>query len=365
MEKPGLFTVNEQLLQVIEETPKLSKQQEQALLKETSKLSISFIRQACKQVAERSITHLVHGVQYLLFWLLEKIHEKQVHNHTNFREKIAEQLCSFLGFLQNNSSGWFNIDTPMPHYLWLPIHETIHVYLQKGRSFVLEQTEEELVQIMQEVYSLTTEKRTPTYRVAAYWQKLTSSLQLNAEHPENDHTKTVYTLLRYNFNHSLFVQYVFRCYMQAITTPESTKTHWQHAFQHINRIIPESGLKLLTDEEDCTAHLLKMISNEMNAELFSKDAEHLLQKHIPYQYNLSVAQLAVAFRIQIEAGIIQTNNVREMLRYFADHCVTRRADTIGIKSLYNNYHQPERAALKIMLEYNNRMRNVLISLLDG
>ena len=51
MESKGLFSVNDQLLQVIEDTPKLTKEQEQALMAETSKLSISYVRELCKHAA--------------------------------------------------------------------------------------------------------------------------------------------------------------------------------------------------------------------------------------------------------------------------------------------------------------------------
>ena len=159
-------------------------------------------------------------------------------------------------------------------------------------------------------------------------------------------------------------RYVFRCYVQGIEIAETVKIHWQQAFQHINRIIPETGLLLLPDEEDCKRTLLKMIRNEMDATVFSKEAESIMQKNTPYQYNLTVAQLAILFRMQTDAGILQTENITEMLRYLATHTVTTRADAIGAKSFYNNYHQPDRASLQIMMEYNIRMRSILKSLLD-
>jgi hypothetical protein len=362
MESKGFFSVNDQLLQVIEDSPKLTKEQEQALVAETGKLSISYVRDLCKHAARRSVTQLVHGVQYLLFWLLEKIYEKQQRDRNHFREKIATQLAAFLRFLQKQSAGLFNVDAPMPRYLWMPVHQELAPLLQKGKKFVLEQTEQELVSIIQTVYNSTTTQPTPSYRQAVYWQKLTEILVLNNTHPDNEHTKCVYTLLRFNFNHSLFVQYVFSCYVQAIGIAETAKMHWQQALQHINRVIPETGLVLLHDEEDCKRTLLKMIRNEMN--VFSKEAENMLQQNLPYQYNLTVAQLAILFRLQTDTGILQTGNITEMLRYLAAHAVTSRADAIGAKSLYNNYHQPDRASLQIMMEYNSRMRSVLKTLLD-
>lgn len=361
MENNGFFSVNEQLLQVIEDTPKLTKAQEQALVAETDKLSISYVKDLCKHAARRTVTQMVHGVQYLLFWLLEKIYDKQERDRNHFRERIATQLASFLRFLQKQSTGWFNINAPMPRYLWMPIHHELVPLLQEGKNFVLQQTEQELVGIIQTVYNSTTTQPSPSYRQAVYWQKLTETLALN---PDKDHAKCVYTLLQFNFNHSHFVQYVFRCYMLGITNAETATIHWQQAFQHINRVIPETGLQLIHDEDDCKKTLLKMIRNEMNAVAFSKEAETILQHHTPYQYNLTIAQLAILFRMQTDAGMLQTENITEMLRYLAAHTLTTRADTIGTKSFYNNYHQPDRASLNIMMEYNTRMRSVLKTLLD-
>lgn len=364
MESKGFSFVNDQLLQVIEEAPKLTKAEEAALVAETGKLSMGYIRELCKHAARRSVTKLVHGVQYLLFWLLEKIYEQQQRDRNHFREKIATQLSAFLRFLQKQSAGWFNADAPMPRYLWMPLHQELAPLLQEGKNFVLQQTEQQLVSIIQSVYNSTTCQPTPSYRQAVYWQQLTDAFRLNAAHPDNDHTKCVYTLLCFNFNHSLFVQYVFSCYMQGVVTADTAIMHWQQAFQHINRVIPEAGLMLLHDAEDCKRTLLKMIRNEMNADFFSKEAEIILQHNIPFHYNLTVAQLAIFFRMQIDAGMLQTDNTSEVLRYLSAHAVTTKADAIGVKSLYNNYHQPDRAALQIMMEYNNRMRNILKSLLD-
>lgn len=304
MEKLSLFSVNDQLLQVIEDNPQLTKTEEEALIAETSKLSISYVRDLCKHAARRSVTKLVHGVQYLLFWLLEKIYEQQERDRNHFREKIATQLSAFLRFLQKQSAGWFNSDAPMPRYLWMPLHQELAPLLQEGKNFVLQQTEQQLVSIIQSVYNSSTSQPSPSYRQAVYWQKLTDALRLNAAHPDNDHTKCMYTLLCFNFNHSLFVQYVFSCYMQGAATADTVKMHWQQAFQHINRIIPETGLMLLHDADDCKRTLLKMIRNEINADFFSKEAESLLQKNLPFHYNLTVAQLAIFFRMQIDAGML-------------------------------------------------------------
>lgn len=364
MGNQGLFAVNEQLLQVIDDNANLTKQQEAALLNETKKLSIGYLRDVCQQAAHRSMQYMVHTVQYVLCWMLEKIHEKQTNNHSLFREKMAGQLAAFLNFVQKHSAQWFNIDAAMPHYIWLPIHATLKDGFYPGKKFLLQQSAPELVGLVQQVYQLTTTAPTPSYRQAAYWQQLSTALQNNTADPDNNHTKTVYTLLHYNFNHPGFIQYVFNCYLKGAAEADNAKNHWQQAFQHINRIVPETGLVLLHDADDCRKNLLLMIQNEINTVQFVQASGTVFKNNLPYMYNLSVAQLGVLFRLQVDAGMLQTDNITEMLRYLAAHTVTTRTDAIGTKSLYNSYHQPDRAALQIMMEYNTRMRTVLTRLLD-
>lgn len=364
MENAGLSAINNRLLSMIDEAPKLTRAQEEALINDTHKLSIRYLKDFCKQMAQQSAASLVQGIQYILYCLLERIQDKQERNHTHFREKIALQLSHFLQFVQRHSKGYFNTDMPMPRYIWLPMHEALYVYYVSGKNSVLRQTEKALEAIILQVYHSTTTAPAPTYRQAAFWQQLTEALRLNSIQPGNDHTKTVYTLLCYNFNHSLFIQYVFSCYTRGAAEAENSTTHWIQAFQHINRIIPESGSGLLRDEKDCKKILLKLITNEMNAGEFSKAAAGMVPKNVPYRYNLSVAQLAVALRMQIECGMVESDNLSVLLRYFSDHPITKRATSISFKNLYNNYHEPERAAVQIMLEYNTRMRSILIALLN-
>ncbi|MEJ1934144.1 hypothetical protein WDZ92_28440, partial [Nostoc sp. NIES-2111] len=157
---------------------------------------------------------------------------------------------------------------------------------------------------------------------------------------------------------------VFRCYIESTAQSEPSVFQWQQAFQQVNRIVPETGMKLMKAEDDCKKSLLKMIRNEIKAEQAVKTPEAFLPETVPFQYNLTVAQLALLIRMQIDSGIIQTENITELLRHVSAHAVTTRASSIGVKSLYNNYHQPDRAALQIMMEYNTRTRSILKSLMD-
>lgn len=359
MEQATLFPVNDQLLQVIEEAPRLTMQEEKKIIAETQQLNIRYIREICSSAAKQSISYVVQGTQYVISWLLNSIHEKQQKSHNLFREKIATQLSSFLLFLQAHSSNWFNQDAPMPHSIWQPIHEKIKVQIEAGKEFLLPNIEQALVAVLQEIYRDSTTKPSPTFRQAHYWQSLMQALRLEHEHPHYDTTRCMHLLIRYNCNHPAFIRYVFSCYLQALDTSRNPYQHWQEALLHINRIIPEKETVLLVNEQDCKSALMQLIRTEINAIHFSDKAKNIMSVSSPFQYTLSVAQLAVWLRMQTETGMIEHHNTSELIRHFAENSSTNRSQSIAFKSLYNKYHQPERAAVQIMLEYNVRMHQVL------
>jgi hypothetical protein len=53
----------------------------------------------------------------------------------------------------------------------------------------------------------------------------------------------------------------------------------------------------------------------------------------------------------------------QVLKSFSEQAVTKKTSPINIKDLYPNYHQSERAAVNILLNYNTRMQQILISLI--
>lgn len=220
-----MFPVNDQLLQVLEEAPRLTMQEEQKIMAETQQLSIRYIKEMCSSAAKQSISYLVQSTQYVISWLLNSIHEKQQKNHNLFREKIATQLTLFLLFLQQHSSNWFKLDAPMPHSIWQPIHKKIKIQIEAGKEFLLPNIEQALVAVLQEVYRDSTTKPSPSFRQAHYWQSLMQALHLEYEHSQYDTTRCMHLLIRYNCNHPVFIRYVFSCYLLALDTSRSPYQH--------------------------------------------------------------------------------------------------------------------------------------------
>ena len=364
MDQTPLFAVNEQLLQVIESPETITVQQQKKLLQDTSSLSIRYLTTLCQQVYTKSVRKIIHTVQFVVTVLLNRMHEKQQRDANLFREKLATHLASFLQFMQTHTGDKFDSDAAMPHILWLPISKKLASLLQPGSTYIFDKIEPELVRLIQEIFDETTHHPTPTYRQSQYWQHLTEELAIQAKHPQYDTTRCTYVLLRNNFNHAAYVEYIFQLFLHALPHTTEPIQHWQLAMQQINRVVPVQGKWLFSAAPNCQQALLTLITTELHTFEFSEKGETLMQTKPPYVYDLTVAQFALHIRSLAETGIIQHDNTCDMIRYLCQIQPTTRGRTMSYKSLYNKYHDPDRAAVQIMLEHNNRIHTYLKNLLD-
>jgi hypothetical protein len=363
MDQTQPFAVNEHLLQVIESPEAITPQQQKKLLQETSSLSMRYLTTLCQQVYTKSVRKIVQSIQFVVTVLLNRMHEKQLRDANLFREKLATHLASFLQFMQTHAGDKFDNHSPMPHILWLPISKKLCTYLQPGATFIFDKIEPELVRLIQEIFEETTQHPTPSYWQADYWQHITEELALQAKHPQYDTTRCTYVLLRNNFNHAAYIQYVFQLFLHALPHTTEPIQHWQLAMQQINRVVPVQGRLLLQATPHCQQALITLIVTELRTFEYSENGEALMQTKPPYVYNLTVAQFALHIRALAETGIIQHDNTCDMIRYLCQIQPTTRGRTMSYKSLYNKYHDPDRAAIQIMLEHNARIHSYLKNLL--
>lgn len=364
MKELGFFPGIDHLLYVIDDSRKLTKLQERNLIADTSKLSTYYLQHICNKPGGKSMKKNIQQVHDAVYWLLEKIYVQQQHDTKPLRDELACGLCSFLHFLQKHSGKHFDYDAAVPVYIWMPVQEKLSHFLNKEALLFTKQGVDGLGEIIQSVFNLSTTAGSPTYRDALYWEKLLAALQAKELYPDSNLSPLLYTLLRYNFNHSLFIHFLFQYYINNMAASPNPIVYWQQAFLEINRVVPVSGFSLLHEEEDGKKSLLRMIRNEINAAHIGAETGVVMENNIPYAYHLTVSQLAVYFRMLVDSGMINTHSISEMLRHFAANSVSAKGGSISAKSLYNNFHQPEKTAVKIMMDYNTRMRNILMSLLN-
>lgn len=361
MEEQLLFSIKEIFLHVTEGTTRYTKQEEQKLLQASKKLSQLYMLALCEPQAQQGIDKTVIATQQLLSFLLNQLHQQQRNKPNTFLLKLSDELIAFFEFVQTNSGTWFNDDMPMPILIWQPIKQQLTAQMEKGPTCLFSNIDPILLNILQEVFKQTTSAPAPTQACASYWQQLMQALLQSAQDQPLNSFTCINILFRYNFNHPLLIEYVYRDYLDGLSHTQNAVTYWQEILLHINRIVPLHQLSLLKQEASCYSILKYHIQTELSVLASQNERVRNTDIRTPYAFKLSVAQMAVFFRAQVEAGMIMQDNTTEMIRHLSESLPTSRNGTIGFKSFYNKYHDPDRAAIQIMLEYNTRMQQFLKS----
>ena len=79
----------------------------------------------------------------------------------------------------------------------------------------------------------------------------------------------------------------------------------------------------------------------------------------PIQTNLNVGQLALFLRLQVEAGIIQTENRQEVIEQTRTYYKTVRSKSLSQESMSKKFYTPDPAAVSILRTYLVNMLNEL------
>lgn len=366
MEENTLATVNDQLFKAIEagdELPELNKQEEKKVMEDASKLSLRFMRDAIRMAGVRSMNLLVRAAQSCTYSLLNYLHQKQLKHHTKLRSRIQDALCSFLYSLRDHFTDHFDHNGSMPLPLWLPLKEKLLLAIGPGEETVFDGMEDELVSVVKNSLEDVCTGKTPSYQMADYWTMLLEKVRTTLPGSGNTTLRAIFTLVAYNFNSARFVQYLVDRYMAALPTEGNALEQWRHNLQHLNRIIEVPGFALYVHQPSCKHTLTGIIQTEIAACNFTREGETFMASQPFLKYSLSVQQLALFIKLQVETGVLVCDNITEFFKTLCLHSCTSRADGLSAESLQKKYYEKDRASINILLEYNARMHNLLKSYL--
>lgn len=366
MEENTLAVVNDQLFLAIEagdELPELNKQEEKKVMEHANKLSLRFMRDAIKMAGMHSMNLLVRSAQSCTCALLNYLHQKQLKNHTKLRNRMQDALCSFLYSLKDHYTDHFDHNGSMPLPIWLPLQEKLLQAIGPGEDSVFDGMEHELVSVVKNSLEDVSTGKTPSYRMADYWVMLLEKLRIGLPGSGNTTLRAIFTLVAYNFNSARFVQYLVDRYVAGLPTAGNALEQWKHNLLHVNRIIEVPGYALYINEPSCKHTLTTIMQTEIAACSFTREGETFMASRPFMKYGLSVQQLALYLRLQVESGILVCDNITEFLKTICLHSCTTRADGLSAESLLKKYYEKDRASIMILLEYNARMHNLLKSYL--
>lgn len=327
----------------------------------------AFVMVQCKK-ALRSM--VIVTVKILHIWL-EKLYRtrppEQKRNRTH--EQLEIWCTDTLDFVRRHFSEHFNPYEPMPRSLWDPIKEQQDAYWESLSEKVSEDSSPtSLIALLRTLYQNQLHRTgTHSYYHAEYWTELLSILPSEqAGLYEDTTTAMIFTLIRRNCNHSLFIHFfIERCTLlqTASTNPIQhwvTYLHWVDRIPLIDQMGAEPVLPSIKDQlkEAIQMELIQCQELEKNNTAIEQSSQDLL-----FHTTLSVSQLAAFFRVLIEANILTTNNHKELMRMVSQTFRTSRTTApISARHLYDKFYSLEGPALAIVRTHITTMLQKIATL---
>jgi hypothetical protein len=348
----SLIPVNRMLYRAIaagDELPELTAQQEETVIEKSGGLSFRFMREAIRAAGVRSLNAMVGMAQDSVYALLNYLHRRQLKDGgSHLRSRIEKSLVGFMEYLRKDFSAYFKHSNPMPMPLWLPVKTQLLDALGPGEKTVFAGTDPMLAETLQQTLEDISSNQTPSFAMSDYWLMLTGKLRDHLPGSGEPTLRAIYTLITWNFNCGRFVQYLVARYVAALNEEESVVQQWRNNLQLLNRVTDMPQHALYPALPTCKRMISDIVSAEISACEFVRQATPQLETRQPIQFAMTVSQIGVWLRAMCDTGMIVTDNTRELARQSAGSFSSRRSGSLSAHSLYDKYYALEPAAISIV-----------------
>ncbi len=350
------FTMLNELLHSTAPTlypPKITLQEQQKISAQVNDLLFLFSRHYLGNSSKKMSANSVRYSQVAASLLLNRVHIFNGLASSSFLEEVGAGLEAFIIGLYKYYPKHFDISEPMPEPIWQRIEQECKDVIEQLNIKGLEL---QLQQILLQELSLASKERSPNFTQGMYWSGLGVLLKKIESKAEEVLEAVVSVLISSNFNSDYFLQYLIIGYEQRKVGEETAVQYWVDILQMVSRIAILPNQYLYKKQESCKEHLFQSIS----AELFAAEQLYVDAKSaVKYTTSLSVGQLAVLLHVMVDTGIIKTDNVSSLARFFGKYFKTNRTDAISETSLYKKYYQIDPASVSILRTYLNNMQQKL------
>jgi hypothetical protein len=344
--------IHEATHQDITETTREQKRKEATLkARELEKdFTGAFVMVQCKKAIKSMVIVMVKAIHIWLEKLYRNRPSTQKRNRTN--EQLEIWCTDTLDFVRRHFSEHFNPYEPMPHCLWESIKEKQDTDWTSLSNMATDNSSEmALIAILRMIYQNQLHKTgTHSYYHAEYWTELLSILP--SEQPglyDDTTTAMIFTLIRRNCNHALFIHFVIERCILHLTESTNAIQHWAKYLHWVDRIplIDQMGAEpTLPSVKDQLKEAIQIELIKCQQEATITNTSFLNHR---FQTSLSIPQLATLFRLLVEAGILVTNNKKELIRMVAQTFQSKRtADIISEQHLYAKFFSPDAASVSIL-----------------
>lgn len=286
------------------------------------------------------------------------IRGKDLLAHMLFYEGLQKSILGLLALVQNGFGKNLDPGLRMP----VCLQETIRPIFREQLSRLVQNeetaTDHSLTSLLCHQLKMHADNPNLSYGTHDYLQQLLYQLLL-PEH--NSMEARIKLLIRYNFNDPVWIDQLIHYWTakrELLGTTEEKAAFWRNSQLELTRLQPVHDQALHPEQKSCQELLLKAIALEeiTHSDLFS---ESPADRDKPFETTLSVSQLGLFLRLQVDTQILQTSNKNELIRQTASRYRTNRTTQISPENLHKKFYTCDPAAISIMRVHLVNMMNWL------
>lgn len=313
----------------------------------------------CIHTTESYCVHLSDLLSEFRQRLLDtRIRGKGLSEHLLFYQDLQNSLLALLEQVQ------YGFGKNSDHHLRVPVclQEAFHSQYAEQLARLVQNrkssTENGLTELLCTQLSRYANDPKLSFGTHHYLQQLLQLLLL----PEHgDREAQIKLLIRYNFNDTVWTDQLIRFRVDqrdALASVEERISFWRNNQLELARLHPIHDQALHPEQRSCKELLQEALTlEESSNDDLSNQATTDRDK--PLETSLSVSQLGLFLRLQVDTQILQTNNKNELIRQTASRYRTNRTTHISHESLHKKFYTCDPAAISIMRSHLVNMMNWL------
>jgi hypothetical protein len=314
-------------------TPAESQAAHALALDHIKKLPIALSNSIVETTTKKAVIQLVQTAQLTASVLLAKLVEYQAAKPNALYDKTEQQLIDFIFYLRRHYNGLFNTAAIMPERIWRSEKATLERYLAMLSNTTGQDIDPELPALVRATFEEMVQDVPLSFAATDYWNKLLQKLSTQTD-LHNQETAFLHTLMAYDFNSKLFIQYIFRR-----TEIETFTGNW---LKNLCSTPETEKLTLDPHRLSCKQHFMEWMHH------YTTEPNGVAVKN-KIELSLSVAQLGVLLWLLVITGIIVTNNISELIRIIAANIRTTKTGSISPDSLHKHFYTRQQPAKSILL----------------
>ncbi len=342
----------------------------QEALQTAAELQIRFMAQYHASLKKKLRVRFVRSVQAFCVQMADLLEEygrqletiprqaKANQPGLSFYRELQQILLSTLDYLEKHFGHEMDREQGLPRYRQVSFDSYLDQKISWLNGEEPKNIDQGLIQLLSQIPVINKPEIKYTYAFVIFWQTIFSALQ--TDQPLSTDT-WISILISHNFNEAHFVDYLINYWSDAIPEHAGKASAIQYWLQQMYRIENGCYVNSVSGYQTgthCKQMILNAIENKISALTGMESPDHnRLEETI--ETNLSVSQLGLFLRLQVDANMIQKENKTALIRQIAAHYRTTRVTQISQDNLYKKFYTCDPASVSILRTYLVNMLNLL------